>query len=38
VPVSAIVAAGAEVGRDPDDAIDLADGSRDLVDQALIFE
>src|SRR5450759_348724 len=35
MPVSAIIAAGAEVSRDPEDLVDIADRCRDLVDQSL---
>ena len=38
VPVAAVVAAGAEVGGDPENLVDVADRGRDLVDQALVFQ
>src|SRR5579872_1013114 len=37
VPVTSVVAASAEVGRNPENLVDVADRGGDLVDQALIF-
>src|SRR5580765_4159062 len=37
VPVASVVAARAEIGCHPENLVNIADGGRDLMDQALVF-